>query len=415
MVGLIVSLILSVLGCDLKEDDSADYTMVSSYKKITNDISKLDELSPTAGTSSTSFNWDFSIFSKLYATAFGDNWTLTSNVGLRDPESDSEGGGAPVISIKEYLGKQFNSELTRPNGSAINAFGRIKSALGIFCAVGSLLETDADGYPSNGDHPITFTLAVLEDLEDDDGCDISFEKNESDEYTMLDQVITLNVTNTTDTTVYDKKLTVDMGTGGDMIFYMRYNESEINIVSAERNGSGDNEDHEYRTIIQHDLDGDLLRAEYISAPAASSNTYVYFYRVYMTSDEAYIIAFKGAESGSDNLMYAGAGTIEDSSTTSAISFTVSEEQNGGAGGDFEDLNACIDRTTGDIDTDNSLSCGTSLDSASQQASDVSALVDSFIGSKDEAGWITEPTVSEVNDNLNFDTVSEMFSEAPNQP
>ena len=416
MVGLIVSLILSVLGCGLKEDDSADYTMVSSYKKITNDISKLDELSPTAGTSSTSFNWDFSIFSKLYATAFGDNWTLTSNVGLRDPESDSEGGGAPVISIKEYLGKQFNSELTRPNGSAINAFGRIKSALGIFCAVGSLLETDADGYPSNGDHPITFTLAVLEDLEDDDGCDISFEKNEAGDYTMQDQTITLNVTNTTDTTVYDKKLTVDMGTGGDMIFYMRYNESEINIVSAERNGSGDNEDHEYRTIIQHDLDGDLLRAEYISVPAASSNTYVYFYRVYMTSDEAYVIAFKGAESGSDNLMYAGAGTIEDSSTTSAISFTVSAEQNGVDGGSaFENLNACIDRTTGDIDTDDSLSCGTSLDSASQQASFVSELVDSFIESKNEAGWITEPTVSEANDNLNFDTVAEMFSEAPNKP
>ena len=68
-----------------------------------------------------------------------------------------------------------------------------------------------------------------------------------------------------------------------------------------------------------------------------------------------------------------------------------------------------------IDTDDSLSCGTSLDSASQQASDVSTLVDSFIGSKNEAGWITEPTVSEANDNLNFDTVAEMFSEAPNQP
>ena len=39
---------------------------------------------------------------------------------------------------------------TRLNGSAINVFGRIKSALGIFCAVGSLLETDADGYPITG-------------------------------------------------------------------------------------------------------------------------------------------------------------------------------------------------------------------------------------------------------------------------
>ena len=28
---------------------------------------------------------------------------------------------------------------------------------------------------------------------------------------MLDQVITLNVSNTTDTTAYDKKLTVEMG------------------------------------------------------------------------------------------------------------------------------------------------------------------------------------------------------------
>jgi len=198
-----------------------------------------------------------------------------------------------------------------------------------------------------------------------------------------------------------------------MIFYMRYNESEINIVSAERNGSGDNNGHEYRTIIQHDLDGDLLRAEYISAPAASSNDYVYFYRVYMTSDEAYVIAFKGAELASDNLMYAGAGTIEDSSTTSAISLTVSAEQNGVDGGSaFGNLNACIDRTTGDIDTDNSLSCGTPLDSATQQATDVSTLVGTFIGSKAEAGWIT---VSEANDNLNFDTVVEMFSAAPNQP
>ncbi len=407
----LVSLIVSLVGCDIEEDLSEPHTMESSYKRVTSELSKLDALSPTAGTSTASLNWDFSFFSKLYATAFGDNWTLTSNVGLYDPESDDD--PTPIISIKEYMGKQFNSELTRPNGSAINVFGRIKNALEIFCAFGSLdLPLDADGYPENGDHAVTFTTTVIEGLTAEDSCNISFEKNEAGDYTMLDQTITLNVTDTTDTSIYDKKLSIDMG-ANEMSFYMRYNDNVINIVSTEKNISGDNAGHEYRTIIQHDIAGDLLRAEYISAPGTSDNEYLYFYRLHMTSAEARVLAFKGSSVDTENIAYSAAGTIEDSTTTSALSVSISDEKNavdGGAG--FLDLNACINRMDGSIDTDDAVACGTDLADGSQLSTHVRSLVSGFIESIATAGWVT---VSEANDNLNFDTVAEMFSEAPNQP
>tara|TARA_Y100001970_G_scaffold189672_1_gene230578 strand:+ start:13341 stop:14597 length:1257 start_codon:yes stop_codon:yes gene_type:complete len=408
----LLSLILSLVGCSIEEDLSTEHTMESSYKRVTAEIGKLDALSPTAGASTASLDWNFSFFSKIYATAFEeggvDNWSVTTNLSLHDPQETG-----PAISVKDYFGKQFNSELARPNGSAINAFGRIKSALGIFCAVGSLLETDADGYPSNGDHPITFTLAVLQDLEDDDGCDVSFEKNEAGDYEMQDQTITLNVTNATDTTVYDKKLTVDMG-AKEMTFYMRYNDNVINIVSTEKNLSGDNAGHEYRTVVQHDIAGDLLRAEYISAPGTSDNDYLYFYRLHMTSAEARVLAFKGTSVTTENITYSAAGTIEDSTTTSALSVSISSEKNATVGGSsYVDLNACIDRMDGSIDADDALACGTNLEDASQQSSHVRALVANFISSKALAGWVED--ISEANDNLNFDTVAEMFSEEPNKP
>ena len=409
----LASLIVSLAGCDIKEDLSEPHTMESSYKRVTSEISKLDALSPEVGTSTTSFHWDFNLFSKLYATAFGDNWTLTNNVGLRDPESDDD--PTPIISIKEYMGKQFNSELTRPNGSPINVFGRIKNALEIFCAFGSLdLPLDADGYPENGDHAVIFTTAVMEGLAAEDSCNISFEKNEAGDYTMLDQTITLNVTDTTDTSIYDKKLSIDMG-ANEMSFYMRYNDNVINIVSTEKNISGDNAGHEYRTIIQHDIDGDILRAEYISAPGISENDYLYFYRLYMTSTEARVLAFKGKGTSVDteHIAYSAAGTLEDSTTTSALSVSISEEKNAASGGaGFSDLNACINRMDGSVDADDAVACGTDLADDSQLSTHVRSLVSNFIESIDEAGWVT---VSEANDNLMFDTVAEMFSETPNQP
>ncbi len=84
-------------------------------------------------------------------------WDTTT--GLPHPTDPT----APNVTPKDWMGAQLDPDaVTVDNGSAVNVFGRLKTALGIFCALGIAAENagqaiDSNGYLSAGAFSITFT------------------------------------------------------------------------------------------------------------------------------------------------------------------------------------------------------------------------------------------------------------------
>jgi hypothetical protein len=403
----LLSFSLLLTSCDISDDsnsipDSTDSAMLKTYKTVTKKINKSQRLSPTNKTGSTT-SVSF-LFSSLYADALDPHYTVTTNISVRNPELSTEN-----ISIKSYLDTQFDPNSANSNGAATNMMGRMNNALQLFCGIGiAIADVDAEGYPTNGDHTFSLTPTLATHFESE--CGISFS---GDSAAMLGSTLTVNVTEASDITLFDKAISVEMEANPSTFnYYLRYSADEINVATSEKNISGSNAGHEYRTSILYDIDDSNLRAEYLSVPADNtSSESVYVYRLFMDSTTTHVMVY---ESGSDTdyIVYSGAGITNDLTSTCAVSFGISDNANE-SGSTYSDLNGCINRSLGTItSTTDTLSCDTSLDSASQASSDIETLVAPVISAKTTAGW---NVIDLTNANISFTNAATMFSASITTP
>ena len=283
------------------------------------------------------------------------------------------------VSIKEYMGKQLDPEAVGTGDGGdfqLNVFGRFNNSMMIGCALMQLAPSlDATtGYPENGSMSITLTAenaAVLVEK-----CGMS--QTEADGMASLSPTISATVASATDTTYYDKKITMtlpdEMG-GATQYFYFRFNDEEINILNAEDG------DFDSRTMVNLDLATNILKVEYYSG-GTSDDAALYFHRLYYDkdSDIGKIATYYG--NGSDYVQYTLVGKPT-AGGTFALSFKSDQAV------DY-DGQACIGVAEGTLDTDDSLACtltGTAVASAT-------VLSDAF-GRLGDADWV-EPSETKAN-------------------
>jgi len=277
--------------------------------------------------------------------SFGDNWTTTAVIGHPMDGGGTNSYSGIKVTVKQYMAYQFDPTAVNSNSASINLFGRIRSAVGVFCALGKLLpaaNVDTNGYPTNGNHSIAFTSANEATLKTD--CYI-------DSSSLSGKSITMAVSDATDTTYYDKKISFTMpGDTDAFIAYIRSNSSNVNIATFERSSNG-----RYRTLVQADLTNKIARMEYLSLPTTASPDAggLYGYRMYLneTADEGFILVREGGSSSDYNGMrYSLAGKPKTSSANLSLSMSNSNIGDSTAATSHE---ACYS-TSGTVVTDGSI-------------------------------------------------------------
>lgn len=351
-----IALLSFLAGCGGDSSDSLP-SFASALDTVSSTLEDMSKLSPVAATlMSTS---DFRIMS-----GFGSDWTSGS---VRLPDSSNTS-----LSIKDYMGKQLDPDAMGDGGSgqefALNVFGRFDNSMMIGCAlmsVGSSIDAST-GYPSNGTMTITMSSANLEIMKSKCGM------SDSEATYMASQSptpeITAVVEDATDTTYYDKKITMTLPasmSGSTQYFYFRFNSSEINILNAEDGSSSDS-----RTLVNMDLTSNVLKVEYYSG-SSGGGANLYLHRLYYDKDNdiGKLTTYYGG--ASDFVKYTLVGK-PNAGGTFALSFTSDQttDYNG---------QACVSVSTGSISTDDSLACtltGTAVSSASVLSDALSRLGDS---------------------------------------
>ena len=308
--------------------------MTNAYSGIAGQTAKLSDLSP----GSSGFTKNQSDVS-IMATAFGANWSTNTNVM---PDDTVNSG---TTSIMEWMGHQINENAVRENGSSISILGRLKDAIGLFCALGvGIGNVDGDGYPADGSITVNITSALASQINSQCNLDAS---------DAIGMPITFTVSTPTDTTVYDKKVVLNPPNGGTQTVYFRTTNAEINVgavetytLDADEDGANGNDDKLSRTTVSYDKTNGIMRAEYISGynegPVATNQRLETSRILYdENNDEGYIL-FKAYTSGNpDRTQFVLTGKPQTSGAEFALSFEHSTL-------DANERQACVVASTGNI-------------------------------------------------------------------
>ena len=375
---VILSISLTLFSCSKsKSSDASNTAIVQSTVSTLASIEKISELiDPTDTTSS----WFRFLDAPLYALAIGDNWTNTALLSIRNPENDGDSPDSPDVSLKEFMISQFDPSSVRHNGSSTNMFGRIDDALAIFCGLGMVIETDADGLPELGSQDITLDEDFVEEFEDMCGDQIGGDMEGAE--------LSITVAANEDDTLFDYKVTASNDDGFNSSYYLRYTADEANIAALEESKHG-----EYRTVILHNKADDIIRAEYFSASNdGSTDAPLYVYRIlFNETTKSVKLAIREGGSTTDYIFYTAEGKIDtdDPADTFALSLSLSDTyNNAGSGTDgFEDLNACID-INANVDTDNTLVCTEGDLTGSASSTVKAAIIDNVVDANGNEGCNT---------------------------
>ena len=279
----LVSLCLILASCS-DNSTSSENAMFSSLSTINNKLASTSALLDSATTTSSSITPMAPSISAVWDTDPGV--IPLSNTG--------------TSSLKKWLSDQFNDQFTNSNGARTTFTGRIASSFNILCFLSQAgLPIDSTtSLPTVGSHTFRLTKAM----------GVTCNDTVSDD--MLTADITLNVAATTDTSLYDSKLSFLLpgSSGCPFIFYARVSDTFINIAEAE-DETCDGRNKESRTIFTHDVANKTTRFFYISQAygAVSSPTGFEMYRGYLNenTDEAYILGFNGGDDDGDSTFESG--------------------------------------------------------------------------------------------------------------
>ena len=387
---------LSLLSCSTGPSggtaSSSDMALVQSVLSVEQKVENASNMYGSQISTSFWFQPALDWGQKLYATSIADEWDDTGEVSIVDPVL----GGSNRVSIKGYMGKQFDSDAVNPNGAAINVFGRIDNAMKMFCGLAlGITSLDSSGYPINGTYEIAISSAFATSINTECGITVNAD--------MIDTTVNVVATTPADTTLYDKKVSMTIDSD-PYILYLRYNATHINVASAEKSANG-----EYRTSVLYNKTTKVMRAEYISADTAGTNEPMYLYRIYSdeTSNIGYIAAYESGGS-SDYKVYMLSGTPDGTGNT-ALSFSISDAANHTGSSDAKsNLNACVSNS-GSIVTDNTLTCSGAIDIGSYPSATIHTnLMTPAVNKNDTTGW---NVINEANGSIVFSTPAELFTTA----
>lgn len=333
-------------------------------------FSPVTSISPMAAASSPNFN---------------DAWSVT---GVLNNSVTNSG----MVPVQTFMAMQLTPGLVNNDNSSINVFGRINTALKIFCAVGVALgmqgvTMDSSGYPPVGDNTVTFSASVKAQMTTQCAMDVSdIPNNES-----------MILTVATSSGDYDRKFSFNTF---NQDYYVRSNATAINIATVEVQDSG----HTSRTIVEWNRVTNVLLAEYVSVPVTNPDPAgVYGYRFYYdeTNDIGQILTYEGPDSSfNDGVRYILAGKPE-----TGTGFSISlKNGNISSGGHLE---GCILFSTFALLPDGARCTPSSSMLAGADIDASNSMLSTFHGTQGSTSWQT----SSASLGLTWSTTSDMLTTA----
>ncbi|MCB9094367.1 MAG: hypothetical protein H6621_04780 [Halobacteriovoraceae bacterium] len=314
-------------------------TTINSKLDATADLVDANALTALYSLSRTRVQKDY------FVSGMSSVWT-TSN-GVTDLYNDGN------YTLKEWMMDEFNPNFTNSNGAKVTFVGRISNALDVFCFLGGANgEVDSTNLPSVGTQTVTITPAIASDCGDDS--------------ITSDMEVTITSTATTDTTLYDRLLSIELP-GSEACpfkFYARINDSFVNVATAEDQNC-DGRDQASQSVFSYDIANGKSRFFYISQAFSNFPGGFEVYRGYLdeNADKAYVFGYYGGDQDGTSANLAGIAFTAVGKPTAGgtVAFSVKTIGNTIADDTYQ---ACINPDTMDVDTDNSLACtvtGTDVD------------------------------------------------------
>jgi hypothetical protein len=312
------------------------------------------------------------------------------------------------ITLKDYMGTQFESDERRCNGSAINIFGRLENAAGIICIMMNQLSaaTSAE-MASAADFTFTMDAATKADLTTK--CPMMAADLANESAVPTGTVITIEFDAPSVTTTYDLKATIQPFNN---TVFLKYGGTEINFANNEDNSNGNQ-----RVLVSYNSTTQVVRAEYVSKAKYTTDAPLYIHRLYMDdiNQEARIVSSiltgytsqnDTSEARSETYIISG----HPSSTSIALSMNLLD-MGSIPNGAYE---ACVNGDTGVITNDNptvstnSFSCGTTA-STSKDTSYATA-ISTINGQTDDSTPTTWWVLSTGSEALNWTTRDNMLTQ-----
>ncbi len=333
-----LSLMFTLVSCG--SDDSDSSSSSSSNAAMTAALSSVTSTTNAASDliGESSAKVDRLSVGVLAAGGFGANWTGAGKVN-----SLSNSG---TVSIAQWMEDEFNPSFVNSNNAKVTFAGRIANALGIFCfmAYGGLA-TDSTGLPKAGTHTMTLTNAMGtacgEDMTD-----------------MAGSTVTITVTDTGDTTYYDKKYSIDLPESNcPFLVYVRSNSSSINVATSE-DQSCDGRNQASRTVFHYNKSTKKALFSYISQnfdSSVGSPGGFEFYRGYLdqAADKGYMLGYYGADAGASLTSYVAYSVVGKPVAGGTSAVSVETDSQTVADGTYQ---ACVNISNNTLATDNSLAC-----------------------------------------------------------
>jgi hypothetical protein len=298
-------------------------------------------------------------------------WDTTT--GLPHPTDST----APSVTPKDWMGAQLDPDaVTVDNGSAVNVFGRLKTALGIFCALGIAAESagqaiDSNGYLSAGTFSITFTADNVATMLSTCGIDASGNVGAS-----------VSITVDVETGTYERSYTFDAPLS--QVYYVKNSGGEVNIATGET-GS-----YKSRTVVSMNQNTGILKVEYVGDGGNR-----YGYRLYYDegSDEGHVLTYE------DGTRYrlAGKPNTGDAFSISLKSSSVASEVV---------KEGCVASATGDLLVDGSRCTASGTRLAGSSVNSLDSFFTAFAGtSGTDWGTVSDSTAISWTNETNMSTVA----------
>lgn len=300
-----------------------------------------------------------------------------------------------MITLKEYMGTQFESTQKRCNGSAINIFGRLDNSAGITCIMMNTLSAATSAEMATADD-MTFTMDAATKASLSVKCPMMAADLANESAVPTGTVVTLAFDMPAVTTTYDLKVTIQPFNN---TVFLKYGGTEINIATNESNSNGSQ-----RALVSYNSTTKILRAEYVSKSNGTHHP-LYVHRLYMddTTQQARILSgiYSGYSSQSDTTAdNKETYIVSGHPSSSTLAFSIDLVSMGTlTDGTHE---ACVNGDTGAITNDaptvssNAFTCGTTA--ATSKAIPYATAISTISSQTDDAlptTWWALTTGSEV--------------------
>lgn len=284
---------------------TASSAISASTVLINSEVEKFGQLAPSA-----TFNSN--------ALTVATWWDDATTADLCDERVD---GCNTKASGRDYVSIQLDPNAVRENGSSINVFGRLKSGLGVICALGEAVSASnfEGNYIKDGDYKVTFTAAISSRISTVCGM----------EDDLTNETISIKVTTNTDTSVLNKKVvlcwedTNNCTTGSAEYFetfMYKTDDSVTNIATIE---DSDEPGYYSRLLVKMDKVANTMAVEYLSATKTTgepgANTGIEVLRLYK-EDTVGLMMTSFNRSGAFDQAFMLGGDVSDTSSDVEITF-----------------------------------------------------------------------------------------------